>query len=68
MDIKPIVGATIGLGATSLMLESTKMLPKMKKSKTGLKMSSPNSKKFFKTGTKVLIGSSLLGTMSNIVK
>ena len=69
MDYKPIVGTAIGLWATALALESTKMLPRVTRTKRrGLKIKYPSSKKMFRTGAGILVGASLLGAASNAYK
>lgn len=69
MNIKPIVGTAIGLGATSLALQSTKMLPKITKSKRkGFRIQHPSSKKMFRTGATLLVGGALLGATAKALK
>jgi hypothetical protein len=69
MDVKPIVGTAIGLGAASLLLHSTKMLPKVKYTKKkGFKMKAPSTKKMLQVGTGVLVGGVLLDTAAKAFK
>jgi len=70
MDIKPIVGTAIGLGAASLAIHSTKMLPKVSysKKKKSFKMKSPSTKKMLQVGTGVLVGGVLLDATAKAFK
>lgn len=69
MDVKPIVNTAIGLGATSLVLQSTKMLPKVTRTKRrGFRITPPSNKKMFKTGAGILVGGALLGAAAKAVK
>lgn len=69
MDYKPIVGTAIGLGATSLALQSTKMLPRVKFDKRkGFKVKPTSTKKMFKTGAGLLVGTALLGATATALK
>lgn len=57
MNIKPIVGTAIGLGATSLVLQSTKLIPRQRIQKK-------RTRRMIRTGTGLLIGGAFLGAMA----
>jgi hypothetical protein len=69
MDIKPIVGTAIGIGATALALESTRMLPKVTRTKTkGFRIKPASNKRIFKSGARLLVGGMLLGAAAKSIK
>jgi hypothetical protein len=69
MDIKPIANIIIGLGATSLALQSTKMLPRITRSKRkGFRIHPPSNNKTFKSSTSFLIDGALLDATEKTIK
>lgn len=67
--VKGILNAAVGLGSVALVAHSTKALPKVSYDKKGgFKMKTPSTKKLFKTGTDVLVGTALLGATAKAIK
>jgi len=69
MDIKPLTNVIVGLGATSLALQSTKMLPRITRSKRkGFRIHPPSNNKMFKSSTSFLIDGALLDAAAKTIK
>lgn len=68
MDIKPITGAALGIGATSLAIYSTKALPKVKKTKKKTTIKAPSTKDLFNVGVGVMVGGALLSGAAKAMK